>query len=90
MKRPLAGVLVGFTGGILLGRFLQPPPALLWGLVLALAPLAWGDPGCVPKLLADFLYRRLPSLLSRGFLNPQTVRQLGAFSNLANNLGMDG
>jgi F0F1-type ATP synthase assembly protein I len=41
MKRPLAGVLVGFTAGILLGRFLPPPPLLLWGLVLAVAPLAW-------------------------------------------------
>jgi len=41
MKRPLAGVLVGFTAGILLGRFLPPPPLLLWELVLAVAPLAW-------------------------------------------------
>jgi len=33
---------------------------------------------CLPKLWADLLCRRLPSLLSRGFPNPPAVRQVGA------------
>jgi hypothetical protein len=36
-----------------------------------------GEERCIPKLLVDFLYRRLPSLLSRGFPNPQAVRTIG-------------
>jgi len=40
MKRPLAGVLMGYAGGILLGHFFQPAPALLWGLALATGLLA--------------------------------------------------
>jgi hypothetical protein len=31
-----------------------------------------------PEVVGGFLYRRLPSLLSRGFPNPQVVRQMDA------------
>jgi len=35
MNRPLAGVLTGYAGGILLGHFCQPSPIWLWVLALA-------------------------------------------------------
>jgi len=40
MKRPLAGVVIGYAGGILLGVDWQPAPEWLWGLALAAGGLA--------------------------------------------------
>ena len=40
MKRPLAGVILSYAGGIVLGHFWQPPPVALWGGALAVAALA--------------------------------------------------
>jgi hypothetical protein len=57
--------------------------AVVWTGIHSLPPGSVPQGGtvfdrCIPKLLADFLYRRLPSLLSRGFPNPQAVRHLCA------------
>jgi hypothetical protein len=45
---------------------------------------------CIPKLLVDFLYRRLPSLLSRGFPNPQAARQIARRPTLPTTSGCTG
>ncbi len=42
MNRPLAGVVTGYAGGILLGYYYQPAPALLWCLALLAGLLALG------------------------------------------------
>lgn len=42
MNRPLAGVVTGYAGGILLGSYYQPAPTLLWGLALLAGLLALG------------------------------------------------
>ena len=42
MKRPLAGAILSYAAGILLGHFFQPPPVRLWGLALVAGALVLG------------------------------------------------
>ena len=41
MKHPLAGVMLGYASGVLLGHFIQPAPVPLWSLTIAAGILAF-------------------------------------------------
>lgn len=78
MKRPLAGVMAGYVGGLFLGHVCQPPPLPLWIAALLLGVAALWQAKCqrVVLCIAVFVSGWANLVTHTTALSPDDLRQL--------------